>query len=67
MRGAAMNARWVVGKVGAALLTLAFVLVFNFFLFRGVGDPTEQLVRLPQARPTRRSRSCGPSTGSTSR
>ena len=44
-----MNTRWVVGKIGAALLTLAFVLVFNFFLFRAVGDPTEQLVRLPQA------------------
>ncbi len=46
-----MNARWLAGKVGAALLTLAFVLVFNFFLFRGVGDPTAQLVRLPQSTP----------------
>jgi peptide/nickel transport system permease protein len=44
-----MNARWLAGKLAAALVTLAFVLVFNFFLFRGVGDPTEQLVRLPQA------------------
>jgi len=44
-----VNARWLAGKIGAALLTLAFVLVFNFFLFRAVGDPTEQLVRLPQA------------------
>jgi len=26
-------------------LTLAFVLAFNFFLFRGVGDPTTQLLR----------------------
>ena len=46
-----MNARWLAGKVGAALLTLAFVLVFNFFLFRGLGDPTTQLARLPQSSP----------------
>ena len=44
-----MNARWLGGKLAGALVTLAFVLVFNFFLFRGVGDPTDQLVRLPQA------------------
>ena len=46
-----MNARWLAGKIGAALLTLAFVLVFNFFLFRGIGDPTTQLARLPQSTP----------------
>jgi peptide/nickel transport system permease protein len=46
-----MNARWLVGKVGAALLTLVFVLIFNFFLFRGLGDPTTQLARLPQSNP----------------
>ena len=46
-----MNARWLVGKLAAALLTLAFVLVFNFFLFRGLGDPTTQLARLPQSTP----------------
>ena len=46
-----MNTRWLIGKVGAAVLTLVFVLVFNFFLFRAVGDPTEQLVRLPQSTP----------------
>jgi peptide/nickel transport system permease protein len=46
-----VNARWLAGKVGAALVTLAFVLVFNFFLFRGVGDPTTQLARLPQSNP----------------
>jgi peptide/nickel transport system permease protein len=46
-----VNARWLAGKVGAALLTLAFVLVFNFFLFRGLGDPTTQLARLPQSNP----------------
>ena len=46
-----MNARWLAGKVGAALLTLVFVLVFNFFLFRALGDPTTQLARLPQSTP----------------
>ena len=46
-----MNTRWLIGKIGAAFLTLVFVLVFNFFLFRAIGDPTEQLVRLPQSTP----------------
>ena len=46
-----MNGRWLAGKAAAALLTLAFVLVFNFFLFRVMGDPTTQLARLPQATP----------------
>jgi peptide/nickel transport system permease protein len=46
-----VNARWLAGKLGAAALTLAFVLVFNFFLFRGLGDPTTQLARLPQSNP----------------
>jgi peptide/nickel transport system permease protein len=46
-----VSLRWLVGKVAAALLTLAFVIVFNFFLFRLVGDPTTQLARLPQASP----------------
>ncbi len=36
-----MNPRWLAGKVAAALLTFAFVLVFNFFLFRVMGDPTD--------------------------
>jgi peptide/nickel transport system permease protein len=35
----------------AAFLTLIFVLVFNFFLFRVMGDPTSQLARLPRATP----------------
>ncbi len=39
------------GKVGAAIVTLVFVLIFNFFLFRVMGDPTTQLARLPQASP----------------
>ena len=46
-----MNPRWLAGKVAAALLTFAFVLVFNFFLFRVMGDPTTQLARLPRATP----------------
>jgi peptide/nickel transport system permease protein len=46
-----MNARWLAGKIGAALLTLLFVLIFNFFLFRGIGDPTNELARLPQSTP----------------
>ena len=38
--------RYVVGKVLQALLTLAFVLVFNFFLFRVMpGDPIQLLLR----------------------
>ena len=46
-----MSPRWLVGKVLAAFLTLIFVLVFNFFLFRVMGDPTSQLARLPRADP----------------
>src|SRR4051812_19128823 len=46
-----MNGRWLAGKAAAALVTLAFVLVFNFFLFRVMGDPTTQLARLPRSTP----------------
>src|SRR5687767_2111238 len=46
-----MNRRWLAGKVGAAVVTLIFVLIFNFFLFRIMGDPTTQLARLPNASP----------------
>ena len=46
-----MRLRWLAGKALAALLTLVFVLVFNFFLFRVMGDPTAQLARLPRATP----------------
>jgi peptide/nickel transport system permease protein len=46
-----VNPRWLAGKVAAALLTFVFVLVFNFFLFRVMGDPTTQLARLPRATP----------------
>ena len=41
-----MRGRYVVGKVLGALATLAFVLVFNFFLFRVVAaDPVATLFR----------------------
>jgi peptide/nickel transport system permease protein len=46
-----MSGRWLASKTAAALLTFAFVLVFNFFLFRVMGDPTTQLARLPNASP----------------
>ena len=31
--------RYLFSKIAQAFLTLAFVLAFNFFLFRGLGDP----------------------------
>ena len=37
--------RYLISKVLQAILTLAFVLAFNFFLFRAVGDPVTQLLR----------------------
>jgi peptide/nickel transport system permease protein len=38
--------RYVIGKLAQAVLTLAFVLVFNFFLFRVMpGDPITLLLR----------------------
>jgi peptide/nickel transport system permease protein len=38
--------RYVLGKLGGAALSLAFVLVFNFFLFRILpGDPAKSLTR----------------------
>jgi peptide/nickel transport system permease protein len=46
-----VSSRWLAGKLAAALVTLLFVLVFNFFLFRVMGDPTTQLARLPRATP----------------
>ena len=44
-----ISGRWLAGKCGAAVLTLIFVLIFNFFLFRVMGDPTDQLAKLPNA------------------
>jgi len=46
-----VSGRWLAGKVAAAILTLVFVVIFNFFLFRVMGDPTTQLARLPRATP----------------
>jgi peptide/nickel transport system permease protein len=49
-----MNSRFMVKKVAGSFLTLAFVLVFNFFLFRVVqADPVASMFRgrnIPQAR-----------------
>jgi peptide/nickel transport system permease protein len=46
-----VSGRWLAGKAAASLLTFAFVIVFNFFLFRVMGDPTNQFARLPQSTP----------------
>jgi len=46
-----LSGRWLTGKVAAAILTLIFVILFNFFLFRVMGDPTTQLARLPRSTP----------------
>ena len=37
--------RYLFAKIFQAVLTLLFVLVFNFFLFRGLGDPTQLLAK----------------------
>ena len=37
--------RYLVTKIFQAVLTLVFVLAFNFFLFRGLGDPTKLLAK----------------------
>ena len=50
-----MRLRWLAGKFAAALLTLVFVLVFNFFLFRVMGDPTDAARAAAAARRRRRS------------
>lgn len=48
-----MRASYVLTKVGGAALTLVFVLVFNFFLFRVVEDnPVESLYRGRNLSPT---------------
>src|SRR4051812_19549796 len=39
--------RHVAARVLVALGTLAFVLIFNFFLFRAAGDPKRDLLRNP--------------------
>lgn len=42
-----MTARSILLRTGSAAVTLIFVLVFNFFLFRMVGDPKNDLARNP--------------------
>lgn len=42
-----MSARAIVLRILSAIVTLVFVLVFNFFLFRAVGDPKKDLARDP--------------------
>ena len=43
--------RYVLGKIGQVVLTMAFVLAFNFFLFRVMpGDPVKLLARSAGAR-----------------
>jgi peptide/nickel transport system permease protein len=37
--------RFVVRRVAVAIVTLAAVVVFNFFLFRTLGDPAKDLIR----------------------
>ncbi|MBA3689860.1 MAG: ABC transporter permease [Actinobacteria bacterium] len=37
--------RYLIVKILQAVLTLVFVLAFNFFLFRGLGDPTQLLAK----------------------
>lgn len=37
--------RYLIVKILQAVLTLLFVLSFNFFLFRGLGDPTQLLAK----------------------
>jgi peptide/nickel transport system permease protein len=39
--------RLIAERVALALITLAFVLTLNFFLFRAVGDPRDDLLRVP--------------------
>jgi peptide/nickel transport system permease protein len=39
--------RLIAEKIALALVTLAFVLTLNFFLFRALGDPRDDLLRVP--------------------
>ena len=40
-----MSGRYVARRVAVAVATLAAILVFNFFLFRTLGDPAKDLIR----------------------
>jgi ABC-type dipeptide/oligopeptide/nickel transport system permease component len=60
--------RYILGKVAQAVLTLAFVMVFNFFLFRVLpGDPGALLLRGTTAFNPRTSRRSGRTSGWTNR
>ncbi|MBI5088725.1 MAG: ABC transporter permease [Actinobacteria bacterium] len=52
-----MRARYAIGKVFGSFVTLAFVVVFNFFLFRVVNDdPVESMFRGRNLTPAQRDR-----------
>jgi peptide/nickel transport system permease protein len=40
-----VSTRFVVRRVAVAVATLAAIIVFNFFLFRALGDPSKDLIR----------------------
>jgi peptide/nickel transport system permease protein len=40
-----MSARYLLRRIAAAFVTLLFILVFNFFLFRVLGDPVQLIAR----------------------
>jgi peptide/nickel transport system permease protein len=46
-----MSAGYLLRRIAAALVTLIFVLVFNFFLFRVLGDPVTTVARDQQLTP----------------
>ncbi len=46
-----MSARYLIRRILAAFATLLFVLVFNFFLFRVLGDPVKTVARDKQLTP----------------
>jgi peptide/nickel transport system permease protein len=43
-----VSLRGLLVRIGVALVTLVFVLVFNFFLIRAAGDPVQDLARNPR-------------------
>ena len=40
-----MSARYLLRRIAAAFVTLLFILAFNFFLFRVLGDPVQLIAR----------------------
>ena len=53
-RGRPRVTKLIAQKLALALVTLAFVLTVNFFLFRAVGDPRDDLLRVPHMSPEQR-------------